>query len=79
MNNTQTVVHEGFKKQKMTESSNFKKIFNEISQSDVHVVGKVNFYNLTAHLEELYLQNQELKKRIEVLENETLSPPSWAN
>ena len=71
----------------MTESSNFKKIFNEISQSDVHVVGKVNFYNLTAHLEELYLQNQELKKRIEVLEtvtgtfivNETLSPPSWAN
>jgi FMN phosphatase YigB (HAD superfamily) len=57
----------------MTETSNFKKIFDEITQSDVHVVGKVNFYNLTAHLEKLYLQNQELKERIEALEKSNLS------
>jgi hypothetical protein len=31
---------------------------------------EINAYKLTSHLEELYLQNQELKERIEALEKE---------
>ena len=55
------------------ETPNFKKIFDEISQSDKHIVGKVNFYNLTAHLEELYLLNQELQDRVKALEGKQIN------
>ena len=55
------------------ETPNFKKIFDEISQSDEHIVGKVNFYNLTAHLEELYLLNQELQDRVKALEGKQIN------
>ena len=55
------------------ETPNFKKIFDEISQSDEHIVGKVNFYNLTSHLEELYLLNQELQDRVKALEGKQIN------
>ena len=55
------------------ETPNFKKIFDEISQSDEHIVGKVNFYNLTSHLEELYLLNQELQDRVKSLEGKQIN------
>ena len=52
----------------MTETPNFKQIFDEISQSDDHITGKINYYNLTSILEDLYVENAELKERIEKLE-----------
>jgi len=54
----------------MTETPNFKKIFDEISQSDDHITGKVNYYNLASILEDLYVENAELKARVEALEND---------
>jgi hypothetical protein len=57
----------------MTETPNFKKIFDEISTADGHVVGKINYYNLTAHLEELYLLNQELQDRVKALEGKQIN------
>jgi hypothetical protein len=47
----------------------WKEIFNEISLSDEHIVGKINYYNLASILEDLYVENAELRERIEKLEN----------
>jgi hypothetical protein len=47
----------------------WKQIFNEISLSDEHIVGKINYYNLASILEDLYVENAELRERIEKLEN----------
>ena len=46
----------------------WKKIFDEISIADDHITGKVNYYNLTSILEDLYVENAELKARVEALE-----------
>jgi len=55
----------------MTElSQNWKEIFNEISTADTHITGKVNYYNLTSHLEDLYLQIAELRNKVEELEKD---------
>jgi hypothetical protein len=55
----------------MTELSlKWKQIFDEISLADKHIVGKVNYYNLTSILEDLYVENAELKARVEALEND---------
>ena len=48
----------------------WKKIFDEISIADDHITGKVNYYNLTSILEDLYVENAELKARVEALEND---------
>lgn len=56
----------------MNESRNWKKIYEEISQSDDHIVGKINYYNLTSILEDLYVENAELRDRIARLENKIL-------
>ena len=47
----------------------WKKIFDEISIADDHITGKINYYNLTSILEDLYVENAELKSRVEALEN----------
>ena len=53
----------------MTELSlKWKEIFDEISTADKHIVGKTNHYNLASILEDLYVENAELKERIEKLE-----------
>jgi hypothetical protein len=55
---------------KMTELTlKWKEIFNEISLSDEHIVGKINYYNLASILEDLYVENVELKARLKSLEN----------
>ena len=51
-------------------SLKWKQIFDEISTADEHVVGKINYYNLTSILEDLYVENAELKARVEALEND---------
>ena len=54
----------------MTELSlKWREIFDEISlEEDKHLTGKVNYYNLTSILEDLYVENAELKARVEALE-----------
>ena len=55
----------------MTELSlKWKQIFDEISTADKHIVGKTNHYNLASILEDLYVENAELKERIEKLESQ---------
>jgi len=54
----------------MTELSlKWKEIFDEISTADNHITGKINYYNLASILEDLYVENAELKARVEALEN----------
>lgn len=50
-------------------SLKWQEIFDEISLEDKHITGKVNYYNLTSILEDLYVENAELKARVEALEN----------
>ena len=54
----------------MTERTNkWREIFGElIEDNGYYELGKVNFYNLTSILEDLYVENAELKERIEKLE-----------
>ena len=47
----------------------WKKIFDEISIADDHIVGKINYQNLASILEDLYVENAELKARVEALED----------
>ena len=50
-------------------SLKWKQIFDEISIADNHITGKINYYNLASILEDLYVENAELKARVEALEN----------
>jgi len=66
----------------MTENESllWKNIFTDITNdSGYYQMGEVNFYQLASHLEELYLQNAELRDRIEQLEkdNELLKSYAW--
>ena len=64
----------------MTELSlKWKQIFDEISTADDHITGKINYYNLASILEDLYVENAELKARVEALEkdNELLKSYAW--
>ena len=53
-------------------SLKWKQIFDEISLEDKHIKGTVNYYNLASILEDLYVENTELKARVEVLEKRLL-------
>ena len=56
----------------MTElTTKWRKIFDEISTADTHIKGSVNYYNLASILEDLYIENAELKARVEKLEKDT--------
>lgn len=62
-------------------SLKWKQIFDEISLEDTHIKGTVNYYNLTSILEDLYVENAELKARVEALEDKVdeLNPnPRWS-
>ena len=52
-------------------SLKWKQIFDEISTADKHITGKINYYNLASILEDLYVENAELKARVEALERDT--------
>ena len=56
----------------MTERTNaWKEIFTKIIEDNgYYEFGKVNFYNLSSILEDLYVENAELKARVEALEND---------
>jgi len=56
----------------MTERTDvWREIFSELIQDNgYYEKGKVNFYNLASILEDLYVENAELKARVEALEND---------
>ena len=56
----------------MTERTNeWREIFTKIIEDNgYYELGKVNFYNLTSILEDLYVENAELKTRVEALEKD---------
>ena len=51
-------------------SPKWKQIFDEISIADNHITGKINYYNLASILEDLYVENAELKARVEAREKD---------
>jgi hypothetical protein len=51
-------------------TDDWRTIFGDLTTDGVYEMGEVNLYKLTSHLEELYLQNKELKERIEALEKD---------
>jgi hypothetical protein len=51
-------------------TDDWRTIFGDLTTDGVYEMCEINAYKLTSHLEELYLQNQELKERIEALEKE---------
>ena len=51
-------------------TDDWRTIFGDLIRDDAYEITQVNIYKLTSHLEELYLQNQELKDRVETLERE---------
>jgi len=56
----------------MTERTNeWREIFTKIIEDNgYYEFGKVNFYNLASILEDLYVENAELKARVEALEKD---------
>jgi hypothetical protein len=55
----------------MTEpTDDWRTIFGDLTTDGVYEMCEINAYKLTSHLEELYLQNKELKEQIEYLERE---------
>lgn len=46
----------------------WRNIFGELTEEGVYEMGPVNYYNLASILEDLYVENAELKERIEKLE-----------
>ena len=57
----------------------WEQIYNEISKSDDHIVEKVNTYNLTMLIYDLIDQNNNLREKVEELQNdvETLKGYAW--
>ena len=51
-------------------TDDWRTIFGDLTTDGVYEMCEINAYQLTSHLEELYLQNKELKERIEALEKE---------
>jgi cell shape-determining protein MreC len=51
-------------------TDDWRTIFGDLTTDGVYEMCEINAYKLTSHLEELYLQNQELKEQIEALEKE---------
>jgi len=65
----------------MTErTSVWREIFSELIQDNgYYELGKVNFYNLASILEDLYVENEDLKLKIKTLEKdiELLKSYAW--
>ena len=51
-------------------TDDWRTIFGDLTTDGVYEMCEINAYKLTSHLEELYLQNKELKEQIEALEKE---------
>jgi hypothetical protein len=56
----------------------WKEIWEQLVDEEHYDVGSVNFYHLTSILEDLYVENQELKSRVESLEKDMELIKSYA-
>jgi len=56
----------------------WKEIWEQLVDEEHYDVGSVNFYHLTSILEDLYVENQELKSRVETLEKDMELIKSYA-
>ena len=55
----------------MDYSENWKNLYKKVTENNgYYEMGSVNWYNLTSILEDLYVENAELKARVEALEND---------
>jgi hypothetical protein len=67
----------------MTERTDvWREIFSELIQDNgYYELGKVNFYNLASILEDLYVENEDLKLKVKTLEKdiELLKSYAWEN
>ena len=54
----------------MDKTDDWRTIFGDLTTDGVYEMCEINAYKLASHLEELYLQNKELKEQIEYLERE---------
>jgi hypothetical protein len=64
----------------MTELNPLKwqEIWEQLSEEGSYKTGPVNQYHLTSILEDLYVENQELKSRVEALEKDMELIKSYA-
>jgi hypothetical protein len=64
----------------MTEFNPLKwqEIFAQLVEEGPYETGSVNFYHLASILEDLYVENQELKSRVEALEKDMELIKSYA-
>jgi hypothetical protein len=53
-------------------------IFGELIEEGVYEMGPVNYYRLASILEDLYVENQELKERVQALEKDMNLLKSYA-
>lgn len=56
----------------------WKEIWEQLVDEEHYDVGSVNFYHLTSILEDLYVENQELKSRVKALEKDMELIKSYA-
>ena len=56
----------------------WQEIFAQLIEEGHYDVGSVNYYHLTSILEDLYVENQELKSRVETLEKDMELIKSYA-
>ena len=64
----------------MTERTDvWRKVFTNLTDDGCYEINKVNIYQLTSHLEELYLCISELEDKVQTLEkdNELLKSYAW--
>jgi hypothetical protein len=67
------------KLRKLMEQIEWEQIYNEISKSDDHIVEKVNTFNLTNFIRNLMIENENLREKVEELQNdvEILKGYAW--
>jgi hypothetical protein len=56
----------------------WREIYSQLVESGDYVTGFVNCHHLTSILEDLYVENQELKSRVETLEKDMELIKSYA-
>ena len=62
----------------MNKTDKWRDIFGELTEEGVYEMGPVNYYRLASILEDLYVENQELKDKVEALEKDMNLLKSYA-
>ena len=62
----------------MNKTDKWRDIFGELTEEGVYEMGPVNYYSLASILEDLYVENQELKDKVEALEKDMNLLKSYA-